>query len=299
MNGFENRISVYRWDSVNEKWSEYKAWFDEPKVVTFSVNDGLVPGSRGHLPSDEFWAMFTTMPRWGIVDRTSEGRLWIPGNHDTYKFYCTRTRHLAGDWKTREDAMKHLGWLRNEAKNDPIRLKGLEVVEVVHLPVVEQEEVSKIARKLELFVKTVGDTHRILRGEFGDRSVSGAANIDNMVANRWQIAWEVVHGIRPMPESEDLYLIDEERRHDLRNECNDHYFEILADRRITITDSHSWLFTDHEKTGWHEYHDFGRMNVIVEGHDEPGKIVVQYKPGETDIVKAWFEGPTGDKIELQ
>jgi hypothetical protein len=53
----------YRRDGVTA--TPWKVFSVQNELVTFGVNDGMVPGTPGQLPADEFLRLFSTEPEAG------------------------------------------------------------------------------------------------------------------------------------------------------------------------------------------------------------------------------------------
>lgn len=288
----EGRFKCYRW--CNDKWMEYIAWFDAPRSVRFVINDGRAPGNSAGLPADEFWTQFTTEPEFGIceivtnqsVKKSNPLGLWINTKNDWP--WRSTARSTAARFESFEAAALRLDELRAEApkRHHPqVEERYVAMLKVEHLPPMMETEVAEVARHLETFIKSLQDTHRIMRGNLGDRTNSGAANIDNYVANRWQLAWEIVNGIRPMITPEDAL----DKRPHIADECFAN-----ADFGWQVKDADGWIKYDSE-------HKLQRV-VYFEDESNPdgpsikGTLFVEFWPDNEALKDCWLEWADNDDV---
>ena len=280
------RFTGYRRGS--DSWMEYVCWFDGPHSVRFTINDGRVPGNSAGLPADEFWALFTTVPGFGLreimwskdVDKSNPLGLWINTKHEWP--WRSTTRRTAARWDTFDEAALRLNELRADAeKRGKIEEKYAAGLKVEHLPPMMDCEVGEVTRYLEsIGVTTLAATHRIMRGNLGDRSTSKAANIDNMVANRHQIAWEIVNGVRPMVTAADVL----DKRPHVADECFAN-----ADFCLQVKDSDGWQTVSSTKI---------KKIVYFENGDKPsfkGTLFVEFWEDES-LKDCWLEWADNDDV---
>ncbi len=200
-----NPFKVYKLGAAND-WLEYIAWYDDvPKSISFTINDGRVPGSVSSLPSNEFWRIFMTMPQYGLYNpsefcRTKAHNTWPQEEpHGLWLGVSYSLEERTGSllrFDTPADAIKKK---QEILEKNPHLVESYKSLEWKQLPPLEKDEIHRVRTQLETFIKTLDQTRIILGSDPVARDESGAANIDCYAANIWHIAWEIVHGIRDMP----------------------------------------------------------------------------------------------------